>query len=52
MSGTIRQLEERQLPNEVTLMHWSPNMDLLAIANSKGFLLFIKAYSIIAIFTL
>lgn len=36
MSGTIRQLEERQLPSEVTLMQWSPNMDLLAIVNAKG----------------
>ncbi|KAK0081196.1 hypothetical protein PV326_007815 [Microctonus aethiopoides] len=36
MSGTIRQLEERQVPTEVTLMRWSPKMDLLAIANVKG----------------
>ncbi|XP_063978704.1 anaphase-promoting complex subunit 4 isoform X1 [Diachasmimorpha longicaudata] len=36
MSGSIRQLEERQLPAEVTLMRWSPKMDLLAVANKKG----------------
>jgi hypothetical protein len=31
-----RQLEERLLLNEAVLMRWSPNMDLLAIANVKG----------------
>ncbi|XP_044580551.1 anaphase-promoting complex subunit 4 isoform X2 [Cotesia glomerata] len=36
MSGTIRQLEERQLATEVTIMRWSPKMDLLAVANKKG----------------
>ncbi|KAG7187963.1 hypothetical protein KM043_013923 [Ampulex compressa] len=36
MSGTMRQLEERQLPTEVTKMRWSPKMDLLAIVNVKG----------------
>jgi len=36
MAGTIRQLEERQLPAEVTMMLWSPKMDLLAISNVKG----------------
>ncbi|KAL7303270.1 hypothetical protein TKK_0004464 [Trichogramma kaykai] len=37
MSKTlIKQLEERQLPNELVLMRWSPNTDLLAIANAKG----------------
>ncbi|XP_043267357.1 anaphase-promoting complex subunit 4 [Venturia canescens] len=36
MSGAMRQLEERQLPAEVTIMRWSPKMDLLAIANKKG----------------
>ncbi|EZA53477.1 Anaphase-promoting complex subunit [Ooceraea biroi] len=36
MAGTIRQLEERQLPAEVTIMLWSPKMDLLAISNVKG----------------
>ncbi|XP_011296761.1 anaphase-promoting complex subunit 4 [Fopius arisanus] len=36
MSGSIRKLEERQLPVEVTLMRWSPKMDLLAVANKKG----------------
>lgn len=36
MGGIIRQLEERLLSNEVMLMRWSPNMDLLAIANVKG----------------
>ena len=37
MSGNLRQLEERQLSAEVTLMRWSPKMDLLAIANVKGY---------------
>ncbi|KAL6428083.1 hypothetical protein ACFW04_008450 [Cataglyphis niger] len=32
----MRQLEERQLPAEVTTMLWSPKMDLLAISNVKG----------------
>ncbi|XP_053976181.1 anaphase-promoting complex subunit 4 [Hylaeus volcanicus] len=36
MAGSMRQLEERQLPAEVTKMQWSPKMDLLAIANVKG----------------
>ncbi|KAL0120030.1 hypothetical protein PUN28_008007 [Cardiocondyla obscurior] len=36
MAGTMRQLEERQLPAEVTTMLWSPKMDLLAISNVKG----------------
>ncbi|XP_012232358.2 anaphase-promoting complex subunit 4 [Linepithema humile] len=36
MSSTMRQLEERQLPAEVTTMLWSPKMDLLAISNVKG----------------
>ncbi|XP_011641163.1 anaphase-promoting complex subunit 4 [Pogonomyrmex barbatus] len=36
MTGTMRQLEERQLPAEVTTMLWSPKMDLLAISNVKG----------------
>ncbi|XP_015607666.1 anaphase-promoting complex subunit 4 [Cephus cinctus] len=36
MSSTMRQLEERQLPAQVTIMRWSPKMDLLAIANIKG----------------
>ncbi|CAK9825145.1 Anaphase-promoting complex subunit 4 [Anthophora retusa] len=36
MAGSMRQLEERQLPAEVTRMQWSPKMDLLAIANVKG----------------
>ncbi|XP_076748888.1 anaphase-promoting complex subunit 4 [Xylocopa sonorina] len=36
MAGSMRQLEERQLPAEVTRMQWSPKMDLLAIANIKG----------------
>nr|XP_050868144.1 anaphase-promoting complex subunit 4 isoform X1 [Vespula vulgaris] len=36
MSGAMRQLEERQLPAEVTIMRWSPKMDLLAVANVKG----------------
>lgn len=36
MSRKVRQLEERLLSNEVVLMRWSPNMDLLAIANVKG----------------
>ncbi|KAG5346316.1 APC4 protein, partial [Acromyrmex charruanus] len=36
MAGTMRQLEERQLPAEVTMMLWSPKMDLLAISNVKG----------------
>lgn len=36
MSGTMRQLEERQLLVETTIMRWSPKMDLLAIANQKG----------------
>ncbi|XP_043255797.1 anaphase-promoting complex subunit 4 [Colletes gigas] len=36
MAGRIRQLDERQLPAEVTKMQWSPKMDLLAIANVKG----------------
>ncbi|KYM97664.1 PREDICTED: anaphase-promoting complex subunit 4 [Cyphomyrmex costatus] len=36
MAGTMRQLEERQLPAEVTAMLWSPKMDLLAISNVKG----------------
>lgn len=36
MSGAMRQLEERQLPAEVTIMRWSPKMDLLAVANKKG----------------
>lgn len=36
MSGAMRQLEERQLPAEVTMMRWSPKMDLLAVANVKG----------------
>ena len=36
MAGSVRQLEERQLPAEVTRMQWSPKMDLLAIANIKG----------------
>ncbi|XP_012279696.1 anaphase-promoting complex subunit 4 [Orussus abietinus] len=36
MSGTMRHLEERQLAAEITAMRWSPKMDLLAIANSKG----------------
>ncbi|OAD52608.1 Anaphase-promoting complex subunit 4 [Eufriesea mexicana] len=35
MAGSMRQLEERQLPAEVTKMQWSPKMDLLAIANVK-----------------
>lgn len=36
MAGSMRQLEERQLPAEVIKMQWSPKMDLLAIANIKG----------------
>ncbi|XP_011702235.1 PREDICTED: anaphase-promoting complex subunit 4 [Wasmannia auropunctata] len=36
MAGTMRQLEERQLPAEVTTMLWSPKMDLLAVSNVKG----------------
>ncbi|XP_006608814.1 anaphase-promoting complex subunit 4 isoform X3 [Apis dorsata] len=36
MAGSMRQLEERQLPAEVIRMQWSPKMDLLAIANIKG----------------
>lgn len=36
MSGAMRQLEERQLPTEITIMKWSPKMDLLAVANVKG----------------
>ncbi|XP_017891268.2 anaphase-promoting complex subunit 4 isoform X3 [Ceratina calcarata] len=36
MAGGMRQLEERQLPAEVTRMQWSPKMDLLAVANAKG----------------
>lgn len=36
MSGIMRQLEERQVSTEVTLMRWSPKMDLLALANVKG----------------
>lgn len=36
MAETMRQLEERSLPAEVTVMRWSPKMDLLAIANVKG----------------
>ncbi|TGZ51439.1 anaphase-promoting complex subunit 4 [Temnothorax longispinosus] len=36
MAGTMRQLEERLLPAEVTTMLWSPKMDLLAISNVKG----------------
>lgn len=36
MAGTMRQLEERQLPAEVTTMLWSPKMDLLATSNVKG----------------
>lgn len=36
MSGTIKKLEERSLTTELTLMKWSPKMDLLAVANKKG----------------
>lgn len=36
MSGIMRQLEERQVSTEITLMRWSPKMDLLALANVKG----------------
>lgn len=36
MSGVIKKLEERSLTTELTLMKWSPKMDLLAVANKKG----------------
>ena len=36
MQQAFRQLEERNLPVEVTLMEWSPKMDLIALANENG----------------
>lgn len=36
MQQSFRQLEERNLSVEVTLMQWSPKMDLIALANENG----------------
>lgn len=36
MQQAFRQLEERSLAVEVTLMEWSPKMDLIALANDNG----------------
>lgn len=33
---TIKQLEERNVANEINFMVWSDRMDLVAAANSKG----------------
>lgn len=37
MSHTIRQLEERHVSVEIKLLQWNDRMDLLALANAKGF---------------
>ncbi|XP_071476965.1 anaphase-promoting complex subunit 4-like [Diadema antillarum] len=36
MQQAFRQLEERNLSVEVTLMEWSPKMDLIALSNENG----------------
>lgn len=33
----IKQLEERNVASEIVLMVWSDRMDLVALANVKGF---------------
>lgn len=32
----IKQLEDRNVPNEINLMVWSDRMDLVALSNVKG----------------
>lgn len=37
MSSTIRLLDENNVANETEIMLWCNRLDILAIANAKGF---------------